>query len=68
MVSSNTRICTGHISKAPSEYTFLVEKGAIDIVHRQVTIIQSSLERYADKILLVIYKIPGDMMGFFVPS
>ena len=37
-MSSNTRVCTGHISKAPSEYTFLVEKGTIDIVDRKVNI------------------------------
>ena len=35
-MSSNTRVCTGHISKAPSEYTFLVEKGTIDVVDRKV--------------------------------
>ena len=37
-MSSNTRVCTGHISKAPSEYTFLVEKGTIDIVDRKVDV------------------------------
>ena len=36
VLQSNTRICTGHISKAPSQYTFLVEKGFIDIVDRSV--------------------------------
>ena len=36
VLSSNTRICTGHISKAPTQYTFLVEKGFIDIVNRKV--------------------------------
>ena len=38
VMSSNTRVCTGHISKAPSEYTFLVEKGTIDIVDRKVDV------------------------------
>ena len=36
VLQSNTRICTGHISKAPSQYTFLVEKGFVDIVDRKV--------------------------------
>ena len=38
VMSSNTRVCTGHISKAPSEYTFLVEKGTIDMVDRTVNV------------------------------
>ena len=38
VMSSNTRVCTGHISKAPSEYTFLVEKGTIDVVDRKVDV------------------------------
>ena len=39
VAGSNTRICTGHISKAPTEYTFLVEKGYIDIVDRKVNLV-----------------------------
>ena len=39
--ASETRICTGHIARAPTEYTFLVEKGKIEINNRTTKVLDN---------------------------